>query len=397
MHGRAILHVDMDAFFASVEIRDDPRLGGKPVIVGGPSARRGVVAAASYEARAYGIHSAMPTAEAFRRCPGAVLIPARHGRYAEVSDRIMDILGTFTPLVEPMSVDEAFLDVTGCEPLHGAPPVIARRIKDAIRDRERLTASVGVAPNKLLAKIASDLEKPDGLTVVTGEPAAFLAPLPVRRLWGVGPKTAEALLGLGITTIGGLARFHPRALARSLGDQAEWLQRLARGEDDRPVVVDHEAKGMSREETFAEFLTDPAKIDRALLELADDVASRLRASGCRARVVTLKVRDERFVTLTRSRTLPEPTDLGETLHATAAALYRDRVDLAGRAVRLLGVGAGDLTPADAGQLALLPDAGSEKRRRAAGAVDRIRHKLGDAAVTRAQLLDPDRPPRKPRR
>ncbi len=397
MDRRAILHVDMDAFFAAVEVRDRPELAGLPVIVGGASARRGVVAAASYPARAFGIHSAMPTAEAFRRCPAAVLIPARHGVYGAVSERIMAILGQFTPLVEPMSVDEAFLDVTGCEALLGDPVTIARKIKAAIRERERLTASVGVAPNKLTAKIASDLEKPDGLTVVPDEPAAFLAPLPVRRLWGVGPKTAEALLGLGITTIGALAAFDPRRLQRLVGDHAAGLQALARGEDDRPVETGRDAKGLSREETFAEFLRDPGQIDRALLDLAEDVGQRLRADGLRARVVTLKVRDETFATVTRSRTLGEPTDLGEVLHETARALLRDKVDLGGRAIRLLGVGAEGLVPAGAGQLPLLPDRAAEKQRGAAAAVDRIRKKHGDEAVTRAQLLAAPKPPRPARR
>ena len=382
---RAILHVDMDAFFAAVEVLDDPSLKDKPVIVGGESRKRGVVAAASYEARRFGVHSAMPTAEAFRRCPHAILKPARHDRYAEMSDKVMAILGSVTPLLEQVSVDEAYLDVTGSEALFGDPPAIARRIKDRIRKDLCLTCSVGVAKGKVFAKIASDLEKPDGLTVVPEDGPAFMAPLPVGKIPGVGPKLRETLALLGIRTIGDLARHPIGPLERRIGSWAAELRALANGEDDRPVVTDRDAKGMSRESTFAEFLDDPRDVDDALLALADDVAERLRSHGLTARTITLKVRDEKFSTRTRSRALDQPTDLGDVLHANAADLLKT-VDLKGLKIRLLGVGSSGFDPAGTGQMALLRDARADKTRTLAGTVDRIRKKHGDAAVVRAQLL-----------
>ncbi|MEK7767332.1 MAG: DNA polymerase IV, partial [bacterium] len=349
---RAILHVDMDAFFASVEILDHPALRGKPVIVGGRPGTRGVVAAASYEARKFGVHSAMPSATAVRLCPQAVFLPPRGERYAEVSRTIMAILGSFTPALEQISVDEAFLDVTACHALFGPPEEIARTIKERVRGETGLTCSVGVAPNKFLAKVASDLEKPDGLTVIpAARAAARLAPLPVRRIWGVGPKTAERLSGLGLRTIGEGAACPPDRLAAELGSWAGELQALARGEDDRPVETGGEAKSMSRETTFTVFLADRERIESVLLALADDVAERLRADGLTARVVTLKVRDETFKTVTREATLARPADLGETFYAETVRLFREKVSLGGRKVRLLGVGATGLAPRDAGQQA----------------------------------------------
>lgn len=384
---RSILHVDMDAFFASVEIHDRPELKGKPVVVGGRVEHRGVVAAASYEARTFGVHSAMPMATALRLCPQAVVLPARGDRYGEISGRIMDILKSFTPLVEQISVDEAFLDVTACGALFGPPETIARAIKARVLAATGLTCSVGVAPNKFLAKVASDLEKPDGLTVIpAGGEAAAIAPLPVRRIWGVGPRTEATLVALGLTTVGALAAAAPEPLARRLGSYAGELQALARGEDDRPVETGGEAKSISRETTFSEFLSDPDRIDGVLLALADDVAASLRADGLAARTLTLKVRDETFATVTRSVTLADPADLGEELYAAAARLYRERIDLKGRRVRLLGVGATGLTPRGLGQLALLVDRRTDKARKVAETVDRIRKKHGEGAVTRAQLL-----------
>ncbi len=385
---RAILHVDMDAFFAAVEIHDRPELAGRPVVVGGSPGQRGVVAAASYEARKYGLHSAMPMATALRLCPEAVVLPARGDRYAEVSGAVMEILRSFTPLVEQISVDEAFLDVTGCGALFGPPETIARSIKARVREATGLTCSVGVAPNKFLAKVASDLEKPDGLTVIPGGGgAAAIAPLPVRRIWGVGPRTEEALVALGLTTIGALAAAPEALLTRRLGSYAAELQALARGEDDRPVETGGEAKSISRETTFAEFLADPDRIDTVLLALADDVAARLREAGLVARTLQLKVRDETFATVTRALTLPESSDLGDVLHAAARRLFRERIALGGRKVRLLGVGASGLEPRDAGQLPLLVDRRMAKARKVAEAVDRIRKRHGDDAVTRAQLLN----------
>src|SRR5690606_17777249 len=246
---RKILHVDMDAFFASVEQRDDPRLRGKPVVVGGAS-RRGVVAAASYEAREFGVRSAMPMAEALRRCPRLIVVPPRGDRYGEVSARVFDVFHAYTPLVEGLSIDEAFLDVTASRSLFGDGPTIARRIKQDVLDATGLTCSAGVAPCKFVAKIASDMEKPNGLTVVAGDVAAFLAPLPIERMWGIGPKTAPTLRRLGYATLGDLARADPAALERALGSWGPEVRELARGNDPRDVVPDREAKSIGAECTY---------------------------------------------------------------------------------------------------------------------------------------------------
>lgn len=384
---RIILHVDMDAFFASVEVLDNPSLAGKPVIVGGAPAKHGVVAAASYEVRRFGVRSAMPTATALRLCPHAILLPARGDRYAEVSARIMTILRSFTPLVEPASVDEAFLDVTASAALFGDGPAIARRVKARIRAETGLACSIGVAPNRFLAKLASDLDKPDGLTVVPPDRAAeFIAPLPVGRIWGVGPRTEEHLRALGIGTIGKLASFPTGKLERRLGSSASHLQALARGEDASPIVTEQEPKSLSRETTFAVFLEKKEEAEAALLDLADDVAERLRGASLVASTVTVKVRDGDFVTVTRSRALAEATDLGEVLYATARDLLARRVSLRGRKIRLLGVAAGDLSARDAIAPQLLPDRRRERMRRAAGAVDDIRRKHGEKAVLRGRMI-----------
>lgn len=384
---RLILHVDMDAFFAAVEILDQPQLAGQPVIVGGSAARRGVVAAASYEARKFGVHSAMPTATAMRLCPHAVLLPARGDRYEEVSEQIMAILHEFTPLVEQTSVDEAFLDVTGSTALYGPGEQIAAAIKIRIRGETSLTCSIGVAPNKFLAKLGSDFNKPDGLTVIPAETAAgFIAPLPASRIWGVGPRAVERLAALGIQTIGELARYSPQQLLAHFGQHAGGLQALARGEDSSPVVTAHDPKSISRETTFAEFLSDREQMEATLLELADDVAARLRAAGLVAYTVTLKVRDETFATITRSHTLVEPADLGETLHEIACDMLRQKVTLHGRKVRLLGIGAGGLREKSSIPPELFPDPRKAKTRRVAETVDRIREKLGPGSVVRARHL-----------
>jgi DNA polymerase-4 len=385
---RAILHVDMDAFFASVEVLDDPSLRGKPVIVGGLPEHRGVVAAASYEVRKFGVRSAMPTGMALRRCPHAVLIRPRHERYEEMSHKVMEILSSYTPLLEQVSVDEAFLDVTASTALFGPPEKMARDIKERIRKETGLTASVGVASNKFLAKLASDLEKPDGLTVILpGTEAARIAPLPLGRIWGVGPKSAERLESLGFHTIGEVAACPPERLRAAIGERwARDLQALARGEDEGEVTISRNAKSMSRETTFAVFISDPSEIEAHILALSEDVASRLRADGLTGRTVDIKVRDETFATVTRAETLPEPTDLGEAVFAAAMRLYREKVSLGRKKVRLLGVGVSGLAPRDAGQLKLFGDPGTDKRHRMAEAVDRVRKKLGDNAVQRGLNL-----------
>jgi DNA polymerase-4 len=385
MTRRDILHVDMDAFYASVEQHDNPELRGKPVIVGGSAEGRGVVSAASYEARKYGVRSAMPAVTARRLCPQGVFLPVRMRRYHEVSEQLMELLHSFTPLVEPLSVDEAFLDVTGSEKLFGDAVTIAGEIKRRTREEFGLTASVGVAPNKFLAKVASDLEKPDGLTVVEhGKEAEFLAPLPLARLWGVGPATEKKLESLGVRTIGQLAAYPVEALTHYFGVVGEGLHELAHGRDDRPVVTECEAKSLGHETTFAQDVADMEPLRLTLLDLSHQVATRLRRSGRRARTVVLKLRDESFKTITRSETLPESTATGAVLFETSWRLL-----LASRTrkkVRLIGVTGANLVSEEAdAQLPLFAD--DETRRRLVEEVaDAIRERFGSGAITPASLL-----------
>ncbi|MHC4991186.1 MAG: DNA polymerase IV, partial [Planctomycetota bacterium] len=272
---RAILHVDMDAFFASIEQRDDPALRGKPVLVGGEG-RRGVVAAASYEARAFGCHSAQPMAVAKRSCPQAVVVSPHGRRYREASQRVFQILESFTPLVEPLSIDEAFLDVTGCRRLHGTPRQIAETIKRRIREELGVTASVGLAPNKFLAKLASDMDKPDGLTVIApDEIEQTLEELPISRMWGVGPATERKMRDLGVETFGDLQRYPAQALESCFGVHARRMSALARGLDHRDVVPDHKAKSISQEQTFADDLEEPDGVREILLGQVEQVGWRL--------------------------------------------------------------------------------------------------------------------------
>ncbi len=415
---RVILHLDMDAFYAAVEIREDPRLAGRPLIIG-HRGRRGVVSTCSYEARKFGVRSAMPSVTAERLCPQAIWLPGRMSLYAEVSRRILRILGEFTPTLEPVSIDEAFLDLTGVVADFGDPapsdqagpamrarasrrrPVttleegvtVARRMKDRIRITERLTASVGVAPNKFLAKVASDLEKPDGLVVLTIEAVSQrLWPLPIERLWGIGPRTAPRLHAAGLRSIGDLVASPAGLLDRLVGrEMAEHLKALGRGEDHRPVEPDRESKSVSEERTYAEDLRDPDLIDRALLARAEGVARELRRGGLVARTVHLKVRTGDFTTFTRARTLPDPTDLAEVIVDTARDLFRDRIPIGQHGVRLLGVGVSGLQPVSARQTTLFVDPSEERARRAARVTDSVRARMGEKAITRARLL------RRPRR
>ncbi|MHC4251638.1 MAG: DNA polymerase IV [Planctomycetota bacterium] len=391
---KSILHVDMDAFFASVEARDDPSLAGKPVVVGGPPEGHGVVAAASYEARAHGIRSAMPMATALRLCPDVVRVPARHGRYAEVSREVFKVLERYTPLVEPVSIDEAYLDVTGSGRLFGDAREIALAVKRSIREELGLTCSVGVAATKLVAKVASDLQKPDGLTVVEpGGEAAFLAPLPVEKLPGVGPKTAELLHEMGVRTLGRLARSSPDALEGALGSHGPDLVARARGEDASPVVGAGEgeaAKQISSETTLGEFTDDVDEVDRILLALAEEVARRARDGGLEGRTITLKLRDDRFHTRTRAETLSAPTDIALEIAGVARALYRTRPVGRGRKVRLLGVALSKLARAGLGQAELFTDESRERARRAERAMDEIREALGSDSVKRGRLLRKDK-------
>ena len=381
---RAILHVDLDAFFAAVEQRDRPELRGKPVIVGGGGPnQRGVVSTASYEARKFGVQSAMPLREAGRRCPDGIFLPVDGRKYQSVSREVMAILRRFTPLVELISIDEAFLDVTGSRELFGDGPTIARAIKAAVRDEVRLTISVGVAATKLVAKIASDLEKPDGLVVVPpGSEAAFLAPLDISRLWGVGAKTAAVLREYGVRTMGDLAGLPVDLLERRFGKHGRALADRARGIDaDRVVGEGEAAKSVGHEHTFDVDTSDREEIERTLLAMSDGVAGRLRASGVRASTVTVKIRDSSFRTVTRQRTLPEPTDLTEPIYRVALELARPEVR--GLRIRLLGVSASHLGERE--QLSLFAS-DDPRRRRAIEAADRLRRRFGERAVTRARLL-----------
>ncbi len=393
---RTILHLDLDAFYASVEQLDDPSLRGRPVIVGGPS-RRGVVCAASYEARRFGVRSAMPTARARRLCPDGVFLPPRFDRYAALSDRIFALYRRYTPLVEPLSLDEAFLDVTASRALHGGGADIARAIKAEVRASCGLAVSAGIAEVKLAAKIATDLGKPDGLVEVPpGGVAAFLAPLPVSRLWGVGRVTEEALRRVGIGTIGDLARTPEMALAGAIGaSHARALRALAQGDDPREVVPDEAAKSIGAEDTFGEDLRDRGALERELLAQAARVGRRLRAAGLAGRVVTLKVKYSDFSAITRRPPLARPTDDDHAIVEAARRLL-ERVDLA-RPVRLTGISvSGFAGGAERGQLDLFgaaPAAPPEDGRRQAlnAAIDRLADRFGDGAVRPADLA------RRPRR
>jgi DNA polymerase-4 len=387
MHARAILHVDMDAFYASVEQRDDPSLRGRPVIVGGAGGR-GVVAAASYEVRRYGVHSAMPVREALRRCPEAVCVHPRIGHYAAVSKQIFEVFHEFTPLVQGLSLDEAFLDVTASTSALGDAERIALEIKRRIRERTELGASVGVAPNKLVAKIASDLRKPDGLVVVRpGDISAVLDPLPIRKLFGLGAKTAPKVEALGIYTLGELRTANAARLRPIFGRYAERVQQRASGIDDRPVIPDRDEKQISAEETFDTDIADHARLRGELLRLADKACSRLRARGLAASCVTVKIRRGDFVTYTRQRHFTPPTQETRVISAIASELLD--AWLAGQprsALRLLGVGVGDL--AQTAQLDLFTAPQTARNRELDAAVDRIRDRFGEVALTTASTLDP---------
>jgi DNA polymerase-4 len=377
---RAILHVDMDAFYASVEQRDDPRLRGKPVAVGGAS-RRGVVCAASYEARPFGVRSAMPMARALRLCPQLVVVPPDFSKYSQVSDQVFGIFHAFTPEVEGLSLDEAFLDVTRSQTLLGPALQQGREIKALIRARTRLTASVGIAEVKFAAKIASELCKPDGLLEVPrGQVSDFLAPLPASRLWGVGPRTDDQLQRLGLRKIGDVARADPLWLEAQLGSTGPWLHDLANGIDDREVEPDLEAKSIGAEETFETDLQGE-DLHPFIHEQALRVGARLRRATVKARSVHLKVKYADFRVVTRQETLPLPTDDSAEIYRTALRLL-GKVDA--HPIRLTGVHAGDLCTG-APQLGLF-DADREKRDRLNRSLDAIAEKFGDGAVLPADLL-----------
>ncbi|MFQ5827761.1 MAG: DNA polymerase IV [Candidatus Methylomirabilia bacterium] len=381
---RTIIHVDMDAFYASVEQRDRPESRGRPVIVGADPRGRGVVSAASYEARRFGVHSAMPISRAVRLCPDAVFLPVDMEKYLRVSGEVMAILHDYSPLVEPISVDEAFVDVTGTERLFGPGVEVGRAIKRRIREELSLTASAGVAPNKFLAKLASDLRKPDGLVEVRpGEEAAFLRDLPIERLWGVGAATAEELRRMGIETIGRLALTSASVLRKRFGKAGALLRELALGKDDRPVEPSVPPKSMGAEETFPEDHRDLERLHQTLRAQAERVAHELRHEGFVGRTVTLKLRFADFRTIRRSRT-GEPTQDGLEIFRRARDLL-GQTTLAGP-VRLIGISVSGLSLSAGQQLGLFPEPAA-RRTRLGQAVDRLAQRFGDRAVIPASLLN----------
>jgi DNA polymerase-4 len=379
---RAILHVDMDAFFASVEQLDNPALRGRPVLVGhdGP---RGVVAAASYEARAFGCHSAQPMVQAKRCCPQAIIVPGRGQRYREISQRVFAIFEDVTPLVEPLSIDEAFLDVSGSVHLLGEPPAIARLIKHRIREEVSLTGSVGVAPNKFLANLASDWEKPDGLTIITPEDIATrIAALPIKKMWGVGPAMERRLQRLGLGTFGDLQRLTLDDARNLLGQSGEHFWRLARGIDDRPVTPDHRARSIGNEQTFGADVPFPEQVRQVLLGETEHVALRLRRHDLCGRTVTVKIRYGDFETITRSTTLPHHTDATDELWRGAAALFDRWAESGFRPVRLIGVSVSHLHPRLGRQMDLFIDEREERRRALDRTTDEIRTRYGRGSIHR---------------
>lgn len=380
---QTILHLDLDAFFCAVEEVRDPSLRDLAFAVGGRPDERGVVASCSYAARKYGVRSAMPMAQALRLCPGLRVVSGRHRIYGEVSDQVMTRIHELSPSVEQISIDEAFVDISG---LTEPPEYIARRLQARVRDELGLPCSIGIATNKLVAKIATEVGKkaakgngpPCGLTMVPpGEEAAFLAPLPIEMLWGVGPKTGAKLAGLGIHTIGDIARWPESSLISSFGENGRDLARRARGEDQSMITSEHEAKSMSQETTFARDLRDERALRKTLRELSEDVGRNLRRSGLAGATIKLKLRWPNFTTLTRQDTLPHRTDEGEEIYKRALDLMNS-VRKPGQAVRLIGVGVSSLGP-PVRQLVLW-DTHSEKSRRLRDAIEALREKYGDEVI-----------------
>jgi DNA polymerase-4 len=391
---RTILHVDMDAFFASVEQRDDPALRGKPVLVGSRE-RRGVVAAASYEARRFGCRSAMPMVQALRLCPEALVVRPRHERYAEASDRVFAILASVSPVVEPLSIDEAFVDVTGTERLLGRPVRVAETIRGRIRHELALTASVGIATNKFLAKLASDLAKPDGVREIDATNLdAVLLPLPIERLPGVGPVTGERLRATGLTDVASVRATPVQDLVARFGPYGERLARLSHGLDDRPVESEGEAASIGQEQTFSYDLEERESVVAVLLSQCDEVARRVRRAGLRGRLVTVKIRFGDFETITRSATLPAATDLTDDVRRPALAAFDRWADAEFRPVRLIGVSVGHFERGEH-QLGLFPDPERERRRRLDVTLDAIRKDHGHRAIDYGAQVPRSAAPRDP--
>jgi DNA polymerase IV len=383
---RQIIHVDMDAFYASVEIRECPELATEPVIVGGRANARGVVSAANYIARRYGVHSAMPTATALRLWPKAVVLPPRHSFYAEISQQIHAIFQRYTPQIEPLSLDEAFLDVTASIRLFGSAPEIGRAIKEAILDELGLVASVGIAPNKYLAKLAGDVEKPDGFVVVKEEEIeSFLAPLPVGRIWGVGKVAAKIFDKLGIKTIGQLRTYSPQLLQQHFGASSEHFLLLAQGIDERPVISEHEAKSVSNETTFAVDISNEEVLLEWLHTLTEQVTQRLRAQGLKGRTVQLKIRLADFTTLTRSHSLEKPSDVTANVWKIVRELFYNRLPRPLPPVRLVGVGVTNFTEkAQGAQPDLFDEVEDGRQKKLDQLLDTMQSRFGRSVVRRGK-------------
>ena len=387
MKVKAIIHLDMDAFYPSVEMLDNPALKGKPVIVGG-SRERGVISSASYAARRFGIHSAQPVSAAMRLCPHGIFLPVRMGRYREVSRDVFRIFHGFTPLVEPLSIDEAFLDVTGSIRLFGQPEDIARTIKQTVLEETGLTVSAGVSSNKFVAKIASDMEKPDGLTVVPHDRIMeFLDPLPINKMWGVGGATQRALMRLNVRTFKDLRSLPPEVLEKRFGKHGIEMHRLSMGVDDRDVIPDHVAKSVGHEETFSRDILDIDMAKKKLLYLANKVASRMRSMGAAGRTVTLKVRYGDFHRITRSKRLSKSTDDGLEIYSAACSLL-ERTAADKRPVRLLGVSLSRLSFSETeNQFTLFDiDQDYKKRKKLNMALDSLQKKYGERSIRPGTLL-----------
>ena len=385
---KAIIHLDMDSFYPSVEVLDNPQLKGKPVIVGG-SKERGVVSSASYEARKFGIRSAQPMAAAIRLCPEGIFLPVRMHRYREMSRRVFKIFRLFTPLVEPVSIDEAFLDVTASTRLFGQPDDIARKIKDMVQKETGLTVSAGVAPSKFAAKIASDMDKPDGLTVVAAHRVQeFLGPLPIEKMWGVGKRTRDRLHRLGIRTIGDFTRFPAEVLKRNFGKHGVRMRELALGIDERDVIPVSDAKSVGHEKTFSQDIMERDSARKEILSLANKVAHRMRRDGVTGKTVTLKVKFSDFVQVTRSATLAGSTDNGHEIYSTACRLL-EKTDAGARPVRLLGISVSQLSHRGSEeQLSLFQKREASLRRKKLNtALDSLSERFGEGSIRPATLLD----------
>ncbi|HKM39858.1 MAG TPA: DNA polymerase IV [bacterium] len=384
-----ILHVDMNAFYASCHQAQDPSLKGRPLLVAGnPSTRRGIVLTASYEARSFGVKTAMTTRQALQLCPQALMVKPNHSLYSWYSGQIMTILQSFTPLVEQYSIDEAWLDVRGCKTLFGSPVDIARKIKRKLAKQLDLTCSIGIGPTKIVAKMASDLQKPDGLVVIAADKVKnYLWPLPVDKLFGVGAQTATSLNNMGVFTIGDLARFPISMLRERFGIYGPHLRRLAQGQDHSPVDPrPDQAKSVGNSITLPQDVNSANQIEAVLLALAEEVGTRMRRHNLKGSTITVSVKTSDFKLLTRSQTYPDPTNFTETIYRRATTIYHQH--LKGRQVRLVGIALSNIEPENAGaQLSLFPDTNNDKRARLNQAIDQVRARFGDQSLVRARLLD----------